>query len=250
SHGCRRPELADPRQRAAAGLRGGRRGRPRARWPRPRPAHGRRGGDAHAGAAGCRRAVAPRGPCAPRGTPRPRGSGHAPRRARRLARAQRGAAARPRRRDRRAAARLAADAGGARDRPAAAEGLWAQGDRRAVRAQRADGAPARGRGLPQGGPGGPRGARRLVPRRPAAAVGVRLMADTARDLAALLALDPAHVEAVLLRHAGPGPSYTSYPTAPTPSAAISAGFRPAARSRSTYTSRSAARSATSAPAIA
>lgn len=48
------------------------------------------------------------------------------------------------------------------------------------------------------------------------------MADTARDLAALLALDPAHVEAVLLRHAGPGPRYTSYPTAPTWSEAYDA----------------------------
>src|SRR5690606_37750497 len=31
---------------------------------------------------------------------------------------------------------------------------------------------------------------------------------------ALLALDPDQVEAVLLRYAGPGPRYTSYPTAP------------------------------------
>jgi oxygen-independent coproporphyrinogen-3 oxidase len=36
-----------------------------------------------------------------------------------------------------------------------------------------------------------------------------------RDLGALLDLDPAQIEAVLLRHAGPGPRYTSYPTVPT-----------------------------------
>lgn len=40
------------------------------------------------------------------------------------------------------------------------------------------------------------------------------MSEAARDLRALLELDPARIEAVLLRHAGPGPRYTSYPTAP------------------------------------
>jgi len=40
------------------------------------------------------------------------------------------------------------------------------------------------------------------------------MSETARDLGALLALDPARIEAAVLRHAGPGPRYTSYPTAP------------------------------------
>ncbi len=40
------------------------------------------------------------------------------------------------------------------------------------------------------------------------------MDATPLDLAALLALDPAQVEATVLRHAGPGPRYTSYPTAP------------------------------------
>ncbi len=40
------------------------------------------------------------------------------------------------------------------------------------------------------------------------------MSDTTRDLAALLALDPAQIEATVLRHAGSGPRSTSYPTAP------------------------------------
>lgn len=40
------------------------------------------------------------------------------------------------------------------------------------------------------------------------------MSEATRDLGALLALDPARVEAAVLRHAGPGPRYTSYPTAP------------------------------------
>jgi len=40
------------------------------------------------------------------------------------------------------------------------------------------------------------------------------MSEAARDLGALLALDPARIEAVVLRHSGPGPRYTSYPTAP------------------------------------
>lgn len=38
--------------------------------------------------------------------------------------------------------------------------------------------------------------------------------DLATRLGALLALDPARIEDVVLRHAGPGPRYTSYPTAP------------------------------------
>lgn len=41
------------------------------------------------------------------------------------------------------------------------------------------------------------------------------MRETPRDLRALEALDPATIEAVVLRHAGPGPRYTSYPTVPT-----------------------------------
>ncbi|HSJ97879.1 MAG TPA: oxygen-independent coproporphyrinogen III oxidase [Myxococcota bacterium] len=40
------------------------------------------------------------------------------------------------------------------------------------------------------------------------------MSQAARDLRALDALDPARIEAAVLRHAGPGPRYTSYPTAP------------------------------------
>jgi len=40
------------------------------------------------------------------------------------------------------------------------------------------------------------------------------MSAAAPDLAALLALDPARIEAAVLPHAGPGPRYTSYPTAP------------------------------------
>lgn len=38
--------------------------------------------------------------------------------------------------------------------------------------------------------------------------------DLATRLRALLELDPAQIEDVVLRHAGPGPRYTSYPTAP------------------------------------
>jgi oxygen-independent coproporphyrinogen-3 oxidase len=40
------------------------------------------------------------------------------------------------------------------------------------------------------------------------------MSEAARDLGALLALDPERIEAAVLCHAGPGPRYTSYPTAP------------------------------------
>ncbi|MCL4686847.1 oxygen-independent coproporphyrinogen III oxidase [Myxococcota bacterium] len=40
------------------------------------------------------------------------------------------------------------------------------------------------------------------------------MSDAARDLATLLDLDPARIETTVLRHSGPGPRYTSYPTAP------------------------------------
>lgn len=48
------------------------------------------------------------------------------------------------------------------------------------------------------------------------------MNEAARDLGALLALDPERIEAVVLRHAGPGPRYTSYPTVPSWSEAYDA----------------------------